>query len=176
MTDIMSGNIDEKKIYELHSFTNPQDAWEVMGFEWGGSDESIHLLDDRKFKVAVTEKIIISLGLAKTAKISYDDAKEYLGFGVDKISHLTNFNFFLYSDKNKKFYTSIVGDGAYYDSEIKVDEWYTVYKELHETYHFEELVAKGIEFVQTNLSLFDNSDKEIVMHELLEKFWNEPDL
>ena len=173
----MSGNIDEKKIYGLHSFTNPQDAWEVMGYEWGGSDESIHLLDDRKFKVAVTEKIIISLGLAKIGKISYDDAREYLGIGVDMISHLTNFNFFLYSDKNKKFYTSIsISDGDYYNGEIDAAEWYTVYKELHETYHFEELVAKGIEFVQTNLSLFDNSDKEEVMDELLEKFWNEPDL
>ena len=67
----MSGNTDEKKIYGLHSFTNPQDAWEVMGYEWDGSDESVHLLDDRKFKVAVTEKIIISLGLAKIGKISY---------------------------------------------------------------------------------------------------------
>ena len=173
----MSGNIDEKKIYELHSFTNAQEAWKVVGAaEWGGLEESLFFLDDRKFKEAVTEKIIISLGLAKTAKISYDDAREFLGFGVDKISHLTNFNFFLYSDKNKKFYTSIVGDGAYYDSEIKVDEWYEVYKELHETYHFEELVAKGIEFVQTNLSLFGNPDKEKVMDELLEKFWNEPDL
>ena len=90
-------------------------------------------------------------------------------------TYMINFNFFLYSQKNKKFYTSIVEtkngscSGALSEDEKALfNEWYT-------TFHFDDLIRRSLDFVKSKSSLFEQYENGL-LEQIREAYWNEPDL
>ena len=51
----MSGN---KNVYGLQSFTDPQDAFEVVCLNWGSNTEEMAILDDYRFSQVIVERAI----------------------------------------------------------------------------------------------------------------------
>lgn len=41
---------EKGKIYGLHSFYNPQEAWDIITADWG-YESGIQILDDAKFEI-----------------------------------------------------------------------------------------------------------------------------
>ena len=93
--------------------------------------------------------------------------------GMD--TYMINFNFFLYSQKNKKFYTSIVETKNGSCSGALSEEEKVLFNELYTTYHFDDLIRRSLDFVTSKSSLFEKYDNDL-MEEIREAYWNEPDL
>lgn len=166
---------EKGKIYGLHSFYNPQEAWDIITADWG-YESGIQILDDAKFEKAVIEQAIIGIVAAKNGITTLNVLKELLGIGSTITDFLCSFNFFLYSQKTGKFYTSILsGDGDYYNDAYSEEER-RVFMELYTVHRFDILVSKAVDYVKSQSSLFDECKKEEVLEKLLEAYWNEPDL
>ena len=102
----MSGN---KNVYGLQSFTDASEAWKVMSSDIGSYEIDLQILNDNTFVKAVMEQIIIRVVDYKTGRISREELEISLGVNSEAMdTYMVNFNFFLYSQKNKKFYTSII--------------------------------------------------------------------
>ena len=102
----MSENIN---VFGLQSFTDPSEAWKVMSSGFGSYEIDLQTLNDKTFVKAVMEQIIIRVVDYKTGRISREELEFSLGVHSEAMdSYMVNFNFFLYSQKNKKFYTSII--------------------------------------------------------------------
>ena len=102
----MSENIN---VFGLQSFTDPNEAWKIMSCDFGSYEINLQILNDKFFVKAVMEQIIIRVVDYKTGRISREELEFSLGVNSEAMdTYMVNFNFFLYSQKNKKFYTSIV--------------------------------------------------------------------
>ena len=102
----MSENIN---VYGLQSFTDASEAWKVMSSDFGSYEIDLQILNDNTFVKAVMEQIIIRVVDYKTGRISREELEFSLGVNSEAMdTYMVNFNFFLYSQKNKKFYTSII--------------------------------------------------------------------
>ena len=102
----MSENIN---VFGLQSFTDPNEAWKVMSCDFGSYEINLQILNDNTFVKAVMEQIIIRVVDYKTGRISREELEISLGVNSEAMdTYMVNFNFFLYNQKNKKFYTSII--------------------------------------------------------------------
>ena len=169
----MSGN---KNVYGLQSFIDASEAWKVMSSDIGAYEIDLQILNDNTFVKAVMEQIIIRVVDYKTGRISREELELSLGVNNESMDNsMINFNFFLYSQKNKKFYTSIIDteigshSGALTEAEI------ALFNELYTTYHFDELIKRSLDFVKSKSSLFEQYENYL-MDQIREAFWNEPDL
>ena len=169
----MSENIN---VFGLQSFTDPNEAWKVMSCGFGSYEIDLQILSDKTFVKAVMEQIIIRVVDYKTGRISREELEFSLGMnreGMD--TYMINFNFFLYSQKNKRFYTSIIEtDNGLCSGALSEDEK-ALFNELYTTFHFDDLIRRSIDFVNSKISIFEKYDNGL-MNELLDKYWNEPDL
>lgn len=166
-----------EEVFGLHSFTNPQNAWNVICANWGSDAEQMAVLDDNRFRQSVIEQAIIAIVHCKTGQITKTHLMDCLCLGDCITNYLVDFNFFYYSDAKKKFYTSVVDIneshwmGEFTESEIGI------YKELDRLHNFRSLVDKALKFVSANALLFDLYNKDEVLDALLEIYWNnKPDL
>ena len=169
----MSENIN---VFGLQSFTEPNEAWKVMSSDFGCYEIDLQILNDNTFVKAVMEQIIIRLVDYKTGRISREELEFSLGMNSEGMNtYMINFNFFLYSQKNKKFYTSIIEtDNGSCSGALSEDEK-TLFNELYTTFHFDELIRRSIDFVNSKISVFEKYDNDL-MEDIREAFWNEPDL
>ena len=169
----MSENIN---VFGLQSFTDPNEAWKVMSCGFGSYEINLQILNDKTFVKAVMEQIIIRVVDYKTGRISREELEFSLGMnreGMD--TYMINFNFFLYSQKNKRFYTSIIEtDNGLCSGALSEDEK-ALFNELYTTYHFDDLIRRSLDFVNSKSSLFEKYDNDL-MEEIREAYWNEPDL
>jgi len=100
---------DNKNVYGLQSFTDASEAWKVMSNDIGSYEIDLQILNDNTFVKAVMERIIIRVVDYKTGRISREELEFSIGVNSEAMdTYMVNFNFFLYSQKNKKFYTSII--------------------------------------------------------------------
>ena len=167
--------MDKKKVYGLHSFYDPKEAWAVMTSDWGGKENGLQILNDTKFEKAVVEQAIIAIVYAKNGVIPIEKLHEYLGSGEIITDYLTAFNFFFFSDRTKKFYTSITfPNGDFYDEDC-TNEGEDVFMELYHVHNFGKLTAEAISFVKAHTAFFDKYSKEEVMDKMLEAYWNHLD-
>ena len=169
----MSENIN---VFGLQSFTDPNEAWKVMSCNIGSYEINLQILNDKTFVKAVMEQIIIRVVDYKTGRISREELEFSLGVNSEAMdTYMVNFNFFLYSQKNKKFYTSIIEtENACCSAALSEDEK-ALFNELYTTYHFDDLIRRSLDFVNSKSSLFEKYDNDL-MEEIREAFWNEPDL
>ena len=86
-----------KNVYGLHSFENPQDAFEVICSNWGSNTEEMAILDDYRFSQVIIEraiKAIVEFYIDRRDQKWLEDS-----FGINDVitGYLTNFDFFYYS-------------------------------------------------------------------------------
>ena len=169
----MSENIN---VFGLQSFIDPNEAWKVMSCDFGSYEINLQILNDKTFVKAVMEQIIIRVVDYKTGRISREDLEVSLGINSKAMdTYMVNFNFFLYSQKNKKFYTSIVETENVCCSGALSEDEKALFNELYTTYHFDDLIRRSLDFVNSKSSLFEKYDNDL-MEEIREAYWNEPDL
>ena len=169
----MSGKIN---VYGLQSFTDPSEAWKVMSSDFGSYEIDLQILNDKTFVKAVMEQIIIRIVDYKTGRISREELEFSLGVnreGMD--TYMVNFNFFLYSQKNNIFYTSIVETANGSCSDALSEEEKVLFNELYTTYHFDDLIRRSLDFVKSKSSLFEQYENDL-LEQIRESYWNEPDL
>ena len=149
----MSENIN---VFGLQSFTDPNEAWKVMSCDLGSYEINLQILNDKTFVKAVMEQIIIKVVDYKTGRISREKLEFSLGMNSEGMdTYIVNFNFFLYSQKNKKFYTSIIEtENACCSGALSEDEK-ALFNELYTTYHFDDLIRRSLDFVKSKSSLFE---------------------
>ena len=169
----MSENIN---VFGLQSFIDPNEAWKVMSCDFGSYEINLQILNDKTFVKAVMEQIIIRVVDYKTGRISREELEFSLGVHSEAMdSYMVNFNFFLYSPKNKKFYTSILGTkNACYSGALSEEEK-ALFNELYTTYHFDDLIRRSLDFVKSKSSLFEQYENGL-LEQIREAYWNEPDL
>ena len=169
----MSENIN---VFGLQSFTDPNEAWKVMSCDFGSYEINLQILNDKTFVKAVMEQIIIRVVDYKTGRISREELEFSLGVNSEAMdTYMVNFNFFLYSQKNKKFYTSIIETKNACCSGALSEDEKALFNELYTTYHFDDLIRRSLDFVNSKSSLFEKYDNDL-MEEIIEAYWNEPDL
>ena len=169
----MSGNIN---VFGLQSFIDPNEAWKVMSCDFGSYEINLQILNDKTFVKAVMEQIIISVVDYKTGRISREELEFSLGVNSEAMdTYMVNFNFFLYSQKNKKFYTSIIEtENACCSAALSEDEK-ALFNELYTTYHFDDLIRRSLDFVKSKSSLFEQYENGL-LEQIREEYWNAPDL
>ena len=140
----MSENIN---VFGLQSFTDPNEAWKVMSCNIGSYEINLQILNDNTFVKAVMEQIIIRVVDYKTGRISREELEISLGVNNEAMdTYMVNFNFFLYSQKNKKFYTSIIKtENACCSGSLSENEK-ALFNELYTTFHFDELIRTKLGF------------------------------
>ena len=169
----MSENIN---VFGLQSFTDPNEAWKIMSCDFGSYEINLQILNDKTFVKAVMEQIIIRVVDFKTGRISREELEFSLGMnreGMD--TYMINFNFFLYSQKNKKFYTSIVETKNGSCSGALSEDEKALFNELYTTFHFDDLIRRSLDFVKSKSSLFEQYENGL-LEQIREAYWNEPDL
>ena len=169
----MSENIN---VFGLQSFTDPNEAWKVMSCGFGSYEINLQILNDKTFVKAVMEQIIIRVVDYKTGRISREELEFSLGMnreGMD--TYMINFNFFLYSQKNKKFYTSIVETKNGSCSGALSEDEKALFNELYTTFHLDDLIRRSLDFVKSKSSLFEQYENGL-LEQIREAYWNEPDL
>lgn len=156
----MSENIN---VFGLQSFIDPNEAWKVMSCDFGSYEINLQILNDKTFVKAVMEQIIIRVVDYKTGRISREDLEVSLGINSKAMdTYMVNFNFFLYSQKNKKFYTSIVEtENACCSGALSEDEK-ALFNELYTTYHFDDLIRRSLDFVNSKSSLFEQYENDLM--------------
>ena len=169
----MSENIN---VFGLQSFTDPNEAWKIMSCDFGSYEIDLQILNDKTFDKAVMEQIIIRVVDYKTGRISREELEFSLGVNNEAMdTYMVNFNFFLYSQKNKKFYTSIIEtENACCSAALSEDEK-ALFNELYTTFHFDDLIRRSLDFVKSKSSLFEQFENDL-LEEIREAYWNEPDL
>ena len=169
----MSGNIN---VFGLQSFIDPNEAWKVMSSGFGSYEIDLQTLNDKTFVKAVMEQIIIRVVDYKTGRISREELEFSLGVNSETMdTYMVNFTFFLYSQKNKKFYTSIIEtENACCSAALSEDEK-ALFNELYTTFHFDDLIRRSLDFVKSKSSLFEQYENDL-LEEIREAYWNEPDL
>jgi hypothetical protein len=147
-----------------------------MSCDFGSNEINLQILNDKTFVKAVMEQIIIRVVDYKTGRISREELEFSLGVNSEAMdTYMVNFNFFLYSQKNKKFYTSIIETkNACCSSALSEDEK-ALFNELYTTYHFDDLIRRSLDFVKSKSSLFEQYENDL-LEEIREAYWNEPDL
>ena len=169
----MSENIN---VFGLQSFIDPNEAWKVMSCDFGSYEINLQILNDKTFVKAVMEQIIIRVVDYKTGRISRKDLEVSLGINSKAMdTYMVNFNFFLYSQKNKKFYTSIVETENACCSGALSENEKALFNELYTTYHFDDLIRRSLDFVKSKSSIFEQYENGL-LEQIREAYWNEPDL
>ena len=169
----MSENIN---VFGLQSFIDPNEAWKVMSCDFGSYEINLQILNDKTFVKAVMEQIIIRVVDYKTGRISREELEFSLGVNSEAMdTYMVNFNFFLYSQKNKKFYTSIIETQNGSCSGALTEDEKALFNELYTTYHFDDLIRRSLDFVKSKSSLFEQYENGL-LEQIREVYWNEPDL
>ena len=169
----MSENIN---VFGLQSFTDPNEAWKVMSCDFGSYEINLQILNDKTFVKAVMEQIIIRVVDYKTGRISREELEFSLGVSSESMNtYMVNFNFFLYSQKNKKFYTSIIETKNACCSGALSEYEKALFNELYTTDHFDDLIRRSLDFVKSKSLLFEQYENGL-LEKIREEYWNEPDL
>lgn len=161
----------DDRTYGIQAFDTPEEAFGLMAFHWTDrSYERMFVLNDRQFIKMIGERIIRIVVETMLGRVSKEKCKESLGLGIKVNDYLLDFNFFLYSSSNRRYYTSFMeykDDFCYLWSERQWD----IYVELYETYHFDELVSQALEFIEENGYLIDEYGEDS-LELILNEYWS----
>ena len=161
----------DDRTYGIQAFDTPEEAFGLMAFHWTDrSYERMFVLNDRQFIRMIGERIITIIVESILGRVSKEKCKESLGLGIKVNDYLLDFNFFLYSSSNRRYYTSFMeykDDFCYLWSERQWD----IYVELYETYHFDELVSQALEFIEENGYLIDEYGEDS-LELILNEYWS----
>ena len=161
----------DDRTYGIQAFDTPEEAFGLMAFHWTDrSYERMFVLNDRQFIKMISERIIRIVVETMLGRVSKEKCKESLGLGLKINDYLLDFNFFLYSSNNQRYYTSFMelkDDFCYLWSER---QW-SIFEELYQTYCFDKLVNYGLEFIEEHSYLIDEYGED-GLEIILDEYWS----
>ena len=161
----------DDRTYGIQAFDTPEEAFGLMAFHWTDrSYERMFVLNDRQFIKMIGERIIRIVVETMLGRVSKEKCKESLGLGLKINDYLLDFNFFLYSSNNQRYYTSFMefkDDFCYLWSER---QW-SIFEELYQTYCFDKLVNYGLEYIEEHSYLIDEYGEDS-LEIILDEYWS----
>lgn len=161
----------DDRTYGIQAFDTPEEAFGLMAFHWTDrSYERMFVLNDRQFIKMIGERIITILVDAMLGKVSKEKCKESLGLENAINDYLLDWNFFLYSSVNNRYYTSFMEYKANY-CHVWCDRQWELFWELHQTYRFDELIDGAFRFVEDHQYLIDEYGED-GLEIILDEYWS----
>ena len=162
----------DDRTYGIQAFDTPEEAFGLMASSWSNqSAESIQILNDRQFARMIEARVITILVEAMLGKVSKEKCKESLVMSSKVNDYLLDWNYFLYSSRNQRYYTSLMefkDDFCYLWSER---QW-EIYEELYQTYSFNDLIDSGVLFVKEHQHLIDEYGDDSLKI-ILDEYWSQ---
>lgn len=160
-----------ESIYGLKSYTDGREMWKVMTSKWSDTDEDFGIHNDSRFERALGARVLGRMLEYENGEISEEVLHGSLNLGCIS-DYLLGFNFFLYSEKANKWYSSIV---FYNNHAIEADECteehFQICDELFELYNIGAITIKAMAFFKKNRDLVkENSEK---LYKAFLEFWDD---
>ena len=161
----------DDRTYGIQAFDTPEEAFGLMAFHWSSrSEEGMVILNDRQFVRTIGERIITILVDAMLGRISKEKCKESLGLENAINDYLLDWNFFLYSSVNNRYYTSFMEYKADY-CHVWCDRQWELFWELHQTYRFDEVIDGAFRFLEDHQYLIDEYGEDS-LEIILDEYWS----
>ena len=161
----------DNRTYGIQAFDTPEEAFGLMAFHWTDmSYERMFVLNDQQFIKMIGERIITILVDAMLGKVSKEKCKESLGLENAINDYLLDWNFFLYSSVNNRYYTSFMEYKADY-CHVWCDRQWDLFWELHQTYRFDELIDGAFRFLEDHQYLIDEYGED-GLEIILDEYWS----
>ena len=161
----------DNRTYGIQAFDTPEEAFGLMAFHWTDmSYERMFVLNDQQFIKMIGERIITILVDAMLGKVSKEKCKESLGLENAINDYLLDWNFFLYSSVNNRYYTSFMEYKADY-CHVWCNRQWDLFWELHQTYRFDELIDGAFRFVEDHQYLIDEYGED-GLEIILDEYWS----
>ena len=161
----------DNRTYGIQAFDTPEEAFGLMAFHWTDrSCERMFILNDRQFIKMIGERIITIIVESILGRVSKEKCKESLGLENGINDYLLDWNFFLYSSVNNRYYTSFMEYKADY-CHVWCDRQWELFWELHQTYRFDELIDGAFRFVEDHQYLIDEYGED-GLEIILDEYWS----
>ena len=142
-----------------------------MASSWSSrSEEGMVILNDRQFVRTIGERIIRIVVETMLGRVSKEKCKESLGLENAINDYLLDWNFFLYSSVNNRYYTSFMEYKADY-CHVWCDRQWDLFWELHQTYRFDELIDSAFRYVEDHQYLIDRFGED-GLEIILDEYWS----
>ena len=161
----------DDRTYGIQAFDTPEEAFGLMAFHWTDrSYERMFVLNDRQFIKMISERIIRIVVETMLGRVSKEKCKESLGLENAINDYLLDWNFFLYSSVNNRYYTSFMEYKADY-CHVWCDRQWELFWELHQTYRFDELIDGAFWFLEDHQYLIDEYGED-GLEIILDEYWS----
>ena len=161
----------DDRTYGIQAFDTPEEAFGLMASSWSSrSEEGMVILNDRQFVRTIGERIIRIVVETMLGRVSKEKCKESLGLENAINDYLLDWNFFLYSSVNNRYYTSFMEYKADY-CHVWCDRQWELFWELHQTYRFDEVIDGAFRFLEDHQYLIDE-DGEDGLEIILDEYWS----
>lgn len=161
----------DDRTYGIQAFDTPEEAFGLMAFHWTDSSyERMFVLNDRQFVRTIGERIIRIVVETMLGRVSKEKCKESLGLENGINDYLLDWNFFLYSSVNNRYYTSFMEYKADY-CHVWCDRQWDLFWELHQTYRFDELIDSAFRYVEDHQYLIDRFGED-GLEIILDEYWS----
>ena len=161
-----------ENIYGLKSYTDGREMWKVMTSKW--SDQEVNqaqILNDSRFEKTLAIRVIQRMLEHENGEISEELLNKSLNLGCSS-DYLVGFNFFLYSEKAKKWYSSIVfyNNHALEGHEC-TEEHFQICEELFKLYNIGAITLKATIFFKQNRDIVEEGGEKF--RKAFLEFWND---
>ena len=161
----------DDRTYGIQAFDTPEEAFGLMASSWSSrSEEGMVILNDRQFIKMIGERIIRIVVETMLGRVSKEKCKESLGLENAINDYLLDWNFFLYSSVNNRYYTSFMEYKADY-CHVWCDRQWELFWELHQTYRFDELIDGAFRFLEDHQYLIDEYGED-GLEIILDEYWS----
>jgi hypothetical protein len=170
-TNQVSTNSSEN-IYGLKSYTDGREMWKVMTSKWSGEEvNDAQILNDSRFEKTLAIRVIQRMLEHENGEISEELLNKSLNLGCSS-DYLVGFNFFLYSEKAKKWYSSIVfyNNHALEGHEC-TEEHFQICEELFKLYNIGAITLKATIFFKQNRDIVEEGGEKF--RKAFLEFWND---
>ena len=161
----------DDRTYGIQAFDTPEEAFGLMASSWSSrSEEGMVILNDRQFVRTIGERIIRIVVETMLGRVSKEKCKESLGLENAINDYLLDWNFFLYSSVNNRYYTSFMEYKADY-CHVWCDRQWELFWELHQTYRFDEVIDGAFRFLEDHQYLIDEYGED-GLEIILDEYWS----
>lgn len=161
-----------ENIYGLKSYTDGREMWKVMTSKW--SDEEVNqaqILNDSRFEKTLAIRILEKMLEYENGEISEEFLNKSLNLGCSS-DYLVGFNFFLYSEKAKKWYSSIVFYNNHaLEAHECTEEHFKICEELFKLYNIGAITLKATIFFKKNRDIVEEGGEKF--RKAFLEFWND---
>ena len=163
-----------ENIYGLKSYTDGREMWKVMTSKW--SDEEVNdaqILNDSRFEKTLAIRILEKMLEYENGEISEEFLNKCLNIGSSS-DYLVGFNFFLYSEKAKKWYSSIVFYNNHaLEAHECTEEHFKICEELFKLYNIGAITLKATIFFKKNRDIVEEGGEKF--RKAFLEFWDNDD-